>query len=158
MPTRKELIASGVEITPLTREEILMSGGELTPLNVKEKVLSGIVGGGGGEPGYQMANTDNKATAVDVSAGNAIQQTVYVPNNMDKIPGLKSVSDVKAIYIEDVSAAGLVYGFAKNAVSKYGEDSSGNIALSINFYAYNPTGSTITKSKLYKAYVVYEAT
>ena len=156
MPTRKELIASGVEITPLTREEILMSGGELTPLNVKEKVLSGIVGGGG-EPGYQMANTDNKATSVDVSAGSAVQQTVYVPNNMDKIPGLKSVSDVKAIYIEDVSSAGLVYGLAKNAVSKYDEDSSGNISLSINFYAYNPTDSKITKNKLYKAYVVYEA-
>lgn len=47
MPTRKELIASGVEITPLTREEILLQGGEIEPLNVKERVLQGVVGGGG---------------------------------------------------------------------------------------------------------------
>jgi hypothetical protein len=64
MPTRKELIASGAEITPLTREEILMQGGELTPLNVKEKVLSGIVGGGA--PSGKITITQN-GTDIDVA-------------------------------------------------------------------------------------------
>ena len=64
MPTRKELIASGAEITPLTREEILMQGGELTPLNVKEKVLKGIVGGDA--PTGKITITEN-GTDIDVA-------------------------------------------------------------------------------------------
>lgn len=46
MPTRKELIASGAEVTPLTREEYFLKGEDVAPLNVKERVLQGVVGGG----------------------------------------------------------------------------------------------------------------
>lgn len=48
MSTRKELIAEGKDITPLTREEYFLAGKDIEPLNVKEKVLKGVVGGGGG--------------------------------------------------------------------------------------------------------------
>lgn len=65
MPTRKELIASGVEITPLTREEILLQGGEIEPLNVKERVLQGVVGGGE-EPTGTITITQN-GTGIDVA-------------------------------------------------------------------------------------------
>lgn len=47
MPTRKELISSGAEVTPLTREEYFLKGEDIAPLNVKEKVLSNLKGGGG---------------------------------------------------------------------------------------------------------------
>lgn len=65
MPTRKELIASGAEITPLTREEILLQGGELTPLNVKEKVLKGVVGGGSAS-GFALKVINNSTTMLNV--------------------------------------------------------------------------------------------
>ncbi len=65
MPTRKELIASGVEITPLTREEILLQGGEIEPLNVKERVLQGVVGGGI-TPEGTITITEN-GTGIDVA-------------------------------------------------------------------------------------------
>lgn len=67
MPTRKELIASGAKITPLTREEILMQGGKLTPLNVKEKVLKGIVGGGGGGGGSSVFEYESGTKYIDAS-------------------------------------------------------------------------------------------
>lgn len=56
MSTRKELIAEGKDITPLTREEYFLAGKTLEPLNVKEKVLKGVVGGGGGSGDLSFAN------------------------------------------------------------------------------------------------------
>jgi len=66
MPTRKELIASGAEVTPLTREEYFLKGEDIAPLNVKEKVLKGVVGGGGIEPTGTITITQN-GTGIDVA-------------------------------------------------------------------------------------------
>lgn len=65
MPTRKELIASGAEVTPLTREEYFLKGEDVAPLNVKERVLQGVVGGGI-EPEGTITITEN-GTGIDVA-------------------------------------------------------------------------------------------
>ncbi len=46
MPTRKELIASGAEVTPLTREEYFLKGEDITPLNLKEKIIKEAIKNG----------------------------------------------------------------------------------------------------------------
>lgn len=76
MSTRKELIAEGKDITPLTREEYFLAGKDLEPLNVKEKVLKGVVGGGGGSGDFTTA----KVTFVNSAEGKggAVQEFVHI--------------------------------------------------------------------------------
>lgn len=87
MPTRKELIASGAEVTPLTREEYFLKGEDVAPLNVKERVLQGVVNGGV-TPEGTITITQN-GTGIDVAQ--YADATVAVPASA-VVSGTKSIT------------------------------------------------------------------
>lgn len=77
MATRKNLIANGAEITPLTREELIFAGKEVTPLNEKERTMTAAVsgGGGGGKSDFttcQVTIKNNTSEAINVPIPTAI--------------------------------------------------------------------------------------
>lgn len=53
--TRKEQIASGKKVTPLTREELRLAGKEFAPLTEDERFQKTAYSGGGGENPYTTA-------------------------------------------------------------------------------------------------------
>lgn len=108
MPTRKELIASGVEITPLTREEILLQGGEIEPLNVKERVLQGVVGGGI-EPTGTITITKN-GTGIDVAQYATADVNVPNPSTGQLNVSTNGTYDVTEKASVKVTVPGNTYG------------------------------------------------
>lgn len=88
--TRKQLIAMGVSVKPLTREEYLLSGDKESigsPLNVKEQVLASVVGGGV-EPEGTITITEN-GTGIDVAQ--YADATIAVPASA-VVSGTKSIT------------------------------------------------------------------
>lgn len=63
--TRKEQLANGVALTPLTREEIKLAGGTIVPLTEKERFQNAAFGGKA--PEGKISITAN-GTDIDVSA------------------------------------------------------------------------------------------
>ncbi|MBQ6127097.1 hypothetical protein IJI69_00405 [Candidatus Saccharibacteria bacterium] len=94
MATRKNLIANGAEITPLTREELILSGAEVTPLNEKERTMTAAVSGGGGDtPTGTISITSNgthdvaqyAAANVNVASDFSTCQVTIINNSSERI-------------------------------------------------------------------------
>lgn len=102
MPTRKELIASGAEVTPLTREEYFLKGEDVAPLNVKERVLQGVVGGGI-EPEGTITITQN-GTGIDVAQYATADVVVPIGSNTGSLKVTRTDSITKNIVVAALTA------------------------------------------------------
>lgn len=87
MATRKNLIANGAEITPLTREELILAGKEVTPLNEKERTMTAAVSGGSGE------KSDFTTCQVTIKNNTSQAINIPIPCVIDSVGGSGSVCD-----------------------------------------------------------------
>ena len=129
--TRKQLIAMGAPVKPLTREEYLLSGDKESvgsPLNVKEQVLASVVGGGE-EPTGTITITENGtginvaqyATAdvavpssapgyAEITLTNGTQKTIYAPK-LVFANGLFTQNDSQPVIISKATNKTIVLPF-----------------------------------------------
>lgn len=75
--TRKEQLANGVSLTPLTREEVKLAGGKIVPLTEKERFQNAAYGGGGVTPTGTISITQN---GEDIDVAEYATANVNVPN------------------------------------------------------------------------------
>ena len=118
MPTRKQLISSGAEVTPLTREEMYIAnalGGEysVSPLTPAEIVMDNVAKNGGITPTGTIAITQNgegidvaQYANADVNVPNPSTGSLNITEN-----GTYDVTD-KASAVVNVSGGAVTLGSA----------------------------------------------